>query len=78
MLSCPLTNNAGFNITINGTSPTPNKVSARINTMQDVHIVTIPFSMTEELFSDRIVPNAINIEMLACRRYDRRLILLLI
>ena len=59
---CPFANNAGFNITINGTSPTPNTIPARINTMQDVDIGAGPFSMTEELFSDRIVPNAINIE----------------
>ena len=30
--------------------------------MQDVDIGAGPFSVTEELFSDRFVPNAINVE----------------
>jgi YVTN family beta-propeller protein len=55
---CPFANNAGFNIRINGTSPTPNTIPAQVNTEQQVEIGAGPFSVTEELFSDRLVPNA--------------------
>ena len=51
---CPFANNAGFNITINGNSPTPNTIPAQVNTMQQVDIGAGPFSVTEELFSDRL------------------------
>ena len=47
---CPFANNAGFNITINGTSPTPNTIPARINTMQDVDIGAGPFSVLKNCF----------------------------
>ena len=59
---CPFANNAGFNITINGTSPTPNTIPAQVNTTQQVEIGAGPFSVSEELFSNRFVPNAINVE----------------
>jgi hypothetical protein len=55
---CPFANDAGFNIEINGNSPTPNTIAAQINTEQQVRIGAGPFSVTEELSSDRFVPNA--------------------
>jgi DNA-binding beta-propeller fold protein YncE len=60
---CPFANNAGFNITITGNSPTPSKFPAQINTEQQVEIGAGPFSVTEELSSNRFVPDAIfNVE----------------
>ena len=56
---CPFANNAGFNITINGTSPTPNIIPAQVNTLQDVDIGAESFAVSEELFSHRFVPDAI-------------------
>ncbi|HEX6672434.1 MAG TPA: beta-propeller fold lactonase family protein, partial [Nitrososphaeraceae archaeon] len=56
---CPFANDAGFNIEITGNSPTPNTIPAQINTEQQVEIGAGPFSVTEELFSDRLVPDAI-------------------
>ena len=52
-------NDAGFNITISGNSPTPNTIPAQINTEQQVQIGAGSFSVSEELFSDRFVPDAI-------------------
>ena len=49
---CPFANDAGFNITINGTSPIPNTIPAQVNTTQQVEIGAGPFSVTEELFSE--------------------------
>ena len=56
---CPFANNAGFNIRINGTSPTPNTIPAQVNTLQQVGIGTGLYDVSEDLFSDRFVPNAI-------------------
>ena len=50
---CPFANNAGFNITINGTSPTPNTIPAQVNTIQQVDIGAGSFAVSEELFSNR-------------------------
>ena len=55
---CPFANNAGFNIRINGTSPTPNTIPAQVNTVQQVGIRTGLYDVSEDLFSDRFVPNA--------------------
>ena len=43
-------------------SPIPNTIPAQVNTTQQVGIGAGPFSVTEELFSNRFVPNAINVE----------------
>jgi YVTN family beta-propeller protein len=60
---CPNANDAGFNIEITGNSPTPNTFPAQVNTQQQVEIGAGPFSVTEDLFSDRFVPDAIfNVE----------------
>ena len=56
---CPFANDAGFNIEITGNSPTPNTIPAQVNTMQQVDIGPGPFEVSEELFSDKLVPNAI-------------------
>jgi hypothetical protein len=55
---CPFANDAGFNIEITGNSPTPNTIPAQVNTVQQVEIGAGPFEVSEELFSDRFVPNA--------------------
>jgi YVTN family beta-propeller protein len=55
---CPSANDAGFNIEITGNSPTPNTIPAQIDTMQDVEIGAGPFSVSEELFFGRLVPDA--------------------
>jgi YVTN family beta-propeller protein len=55
---CPFANDAGFNIKINGSNPIPNTIPAQINTEQQIDIGTGPFSVTEDLFTDRFVPNA--------------------
>jgi YVTN family beta-propeller protein len=55
---CPFANDAGFDITITGTSPTPNTFPALINTNQDVFIGTGPFAVSETLSPDVFVPNA--------------------
>ena len=39
-------------------SPTPNTIPAQVNTMQDVDIGAGSFGVSEELFSDRFVPDA--------------------
>jgi YVTN family beta-propeller protein len=56
--NCPFANDAGFDITITGTSPTPNTFPALINTNQDVFIGTGPFRVSETLSPDEFVPNA--------------------
>ncbi len=56
---CPFANDAGFNIEITGNSPTPNTIPAEVNTLQQVQIGTGPFTVTEDLFTERFVPNAI-------------------
>jgi hypothetical protein len=53
-----LANDAGFNIEITGNSPAPNTIPAQVNTEQQVEIGAGPFSVTEELFSDELVPDA--------------------
>ena len=53
-----MANDAGFNIEITGNSPTPNTIPAQVNTEQQVEIGAGPFSVTEELFSDELVPDA--------------------
>jgi hypothetical protein len=55
---CPFANDAGFNITINGTSPTPNTIPAEVNTEQQVEVGAGSFAVSEELFSNRLVPDA--------------------
>jgi YVTN family beta-propeller protein len=55
---CPFANDAGFNIAITGTSPTPNTFPALINTHQDVFLGTGPFAVSEPLSPDEFVPNA--------------------
>jgi YVTN family beta-propeller protein len=55
---CPFANDAGFNITINGSNPIPNTIPAQVNTTQQVGIGAGPFSITEQLFSDELVPDA--------------------
>ncbi len=68
---CPFANNAGFNITINGTSPTPNTIPAQVNTIQQVDIGAGSFAVSEELFSDRFVPDAIfNVEDVPLEEQD--------
>jgi len=56
---CPFANDAGFNIEITGNSPTPNTIPAQINTEQQVQIGAGSFEVSEQLFSNRFVPNAI-------------------
>ncbi|HEX2405856.1 MAG TPA: hypothetical protein VHJ38_01505 [Nitrososphaeraceae archaeon] len=48
---CSFVNNAGFNISITGNSPTPNTTSAQVNTVQQVEIGAGSFGVSEELFS---------------------------
>jgi hypothetical protein len=56
---CPFVNDAGFNIKIKGNSPTPNTIPAQVYTKQQVESGAGLFSVTEDLFSNRFVPNAI-------------------
>ncbi|HEX5186820.1 MAG TPA: hypothetical protein VFV86_08015, partial [Nitrososphaeraceae archaeon] len=56
---CPFANDAGFNIEITGNNPTPNTIPAQINTEQQVEIGAGLYEVSEELFSDRFVPDAI-------------------
>ena len=56
---CPFANDAGFIIEITGNSPTPNTIPAQINTMQEVEIGAGPFEVSEEVFSNEVVPDAI-------------------
>ena len=56
---CPFVNNADFSIKINGNNPTPNTIPAEVNTEQQVEIGTGSYTVTEELLSDRFVPNGI-------------------
>ncbi len=68
---CSFANNAGFNITITGNSPTPSTFPAQVNTEQQVEIGAGPFSVTEELFSNRFVPDAIfNVEDVPLEEQD--------
>ena len=59
---CPFANDVGFEIEITGNSPTPNTFPALINTNQDVFVGEGPFTVSEELFSNHLVLDAIEVE----------------
>ena len=56
---CPFANDAGFNIEVTGNSPTPNTIPAQVNTEQQIQIGAGPYEVSEELFSNILVPNAV-------------------
>jgi hypothetical protein len=56
---CTFANDVNFNIEITGNSPTPNTIPAQIGTIQEVDIGAGPYEVSEELFSNILVPNAV-------------------
>ncbi|MGD1837759.1 MAG: YncE family protein [Nitrososphaeraceae archaeon] len=60
---CPFVSDAGFEIIVNGTNPTPSTFPALINTIQDVELGAGPYQVSELLSFEQIVENAIiNVE----------------